>query len=132
MYICMYVYTYIYIYIYIYRFVRVFLRHSTLRERIGVFRGRNAHTRFKSMAGLVVSVSRSSTMSPQPVGAHSRRSLCRCSLVARFFPLHIAIFPKRTRRTLSAGLLVSCYREEHGKLHRRRSKIDDAGGLTRR
>jgi len=35
-----------------YRFVRVFLRYSALRERIGVFWDWNAHTRFKSMAVL--------------------------------------------------------------------------------
>lgn len=115
-----------------YRFVRVFLRHGT-RRAPRAYRCVSRLERpyeIQEYGEAAVSVSRSSTMSPQPVGAPSLCSLTVAWIasslcVSWFFPSGPVV------RFQRAAMLVSCYWEEHRKLHRR-NKIDDAGGLTRR
>lgn len=73
-----------------YRFVRVFLRHGTRRVP-RAYRHVSRLERpyeIQEYGETAVSVSRSSTMSPQPVGAPS---LCRCSLTVAWIASSLCV-----------------------------------------
>lgn len=118
-----------------YRFVRVFLRHGTRRAPRAYQRVSRPERPYEiqEYSGAAVSVSRSSTMSPQPVGAPSLWPPLSHS--ESLLPSAYRDFSQADPSYAFAArgdALVSCYWEKkHGKLHRR-NKIDDAGGLTRR